>query len=1205
MYFTQLVPNSAIDAAIVVGPHPCIWNTLHRDDAEGTSLTMTNISTPDVSTPDVSGPNVSGPNISTANSSMTNTTTLRLALGMRGGVSLAVWIGGAVAELDDLRRAEPSSTTFYDRLLGVGRYNAVEIDVMSGASAGGLNAVLAATAMVGGAEVGDMRETWLGVAGLRDLLESQVGNDPTRRSLLGGEFFSQHILNKVTELQAGSAAQNGQRPDHLKHRLDVFLSGTVLGGLPVNIEDDQYSSDHAKRSGALFHFRHYAADPALSDLIGDGTSALLAKAARTTASFPTAFEPMEFEPGEMPGVLLLPSRPTQTIRLLDGGVVDNIPVARALHGVPNIPSRTATDRWLMYLQPSPDAVTPVRPNAAADTAAPDIPRASPGLLGVLLGIVGAFMSESILDDVEVLRQHNLDAVETSRAWAAAVGTIPANPPAPSTADVGVDSSRLVAVLLDPDNELVWRPLHQSIPASPLAGTSAVAQDLFRTDVDNCATTATTPLRPFAAIARTSAMLTRWARVAELGLTESELTETAHTRTVISSAKLTAYQLMHLAQLLTAAGDWHVLQTAATPPEAGQVVGALQSYAAALNADVAVGELAAALPLGELDLAAQVGHPLHGALLLHLHNCTYTPVSGTTRSGITGSGNTGAGTASVAELMWQRLADQARALTVITNTAAANSDPIFADLANVIAKHPHAAADYLKWIDQRTVGIHHGLASATPRTFQYLRMAGSNLSPLCESPSRLAYEGPRFSTNSLVVAPGASSIPAHSKLAGSDLGNFSAFISQRWRANDWMWGRLDAAKSIVDLVTSTERLGNDVDAAFDSIESVMTSAFDLEAAVEAAWGDELRTAATTLWAQYRTAVRTELESEIHPATNTDPTAHGERLRITKSVLVLRRHWEILANELPVVRDAELRPGKMPRDAALATHTASLAPPPAPTASTRAPLATTLTEAVSQYEQSPRSFGQVWGTRWLTALGIRTAYAFWAATSPRSMWKRWLRVPLKPLPMTTLGIALARNRGLMAMAISFNLVLIPRLSGIAAWIVWSLGLITAVVLGQVFASSTSGGRNVPLERFGAIYRAATLALFTAGAALNGASGLRTWFYKARLIDATAPINTHVITPYTLVSFVAAALTSWLLWCWAKWYWRIASAIFVAEVTAIWTVFSRIPVPLHPSHVERVLFSFGSIGWALAIAIMLPTTVAHWAFHSGVEITEYQVD
>jgi hypothetical protein len=34
---------------------------------------------------------------------MNGGTELRLALGMRGGVSLAVWIGGAVAEIDRLR----------------------------------------------------------------------------------------------------------------------------------------------------------------------------------------------------------------------------------------------------------------------------------------------------------------------------------------------------------------------------------------------------------------------------------------------------------------------------------------------------------------------------------------------------------------------------------------------------------------------------------------------------------------------------------------------------------------------------------------------------------------------------------------------------------------------------------------------------------------------------------------------------------------------------------------------------------------------------------------------------------------------------------------------------------------------------------------------------------------------------------------------
>lgn len=44
-----------------------------------------------------------------------------------------------------------------------------------------------------------------------------------------------------------------------------------------------------------------------------------------------------------------------------------------------------------------------------------------------------------------------------------------------------------------------------------------------------------------------------------------------------------------------------------------------------------------------------------------------------------------------------------------------------------------------------------------------------------------------------------------KLAGGDLANFSAFISEKWRANDWMWGRMDAVKSMVDIVTSRDRL----------------------------------------------------------------------------------------------------------------------------------------------------------------------------------------------------------------------------------------------------------------------------------------------------------------------------------------------------------------------------------------------------------------
>ena len=77
---------------------------------------------------------------------------LRLALGMRGGVSLAVWIGGACAEIDELRRAggETDDPAFWAKLLEASNYERVVVDVMAGASAGGLNGVLFAAAIRNG-----------------------------------------------------------------------------------------------------------------------------------------------------------------------------------------------------------------------------------------------------------------------------------------------------------------------------------------------------------------------------------------------------------------------------------------------------------------------------------------------------------------------------------------------------------------------------------------------------------------------------------------------------------------------------------------------------------------------------------------------------------------------------------------------------------------------------------------------------------------------------------------------------------------------------------------------------------------------------------------------------------------------------------------------------------------------------------------------
>ena len=75
---------------------------------------------------------------------------VRLALVLNGGVSLAVWIGGVTHELDRLRRAfEMEQTSTYARLLrALGCV--VRIDVIGGASAGGLNGAMLASAIAYG-----------------------------------------------------------------------------------------------------------------------------------------------------------------------------------------------------------------------------------------------------------------------------------------------------------------------------------------------------------------------------------------------------------------------------------------------------------------------------------------------------------------------------------------------------------------------------------------------------------------------------------------------------------------------------------------------------------------------------------------------------------------------------------------------------------------------------------------------------------------------------------------------------------------------------------------------------------------------------------------------------------------------------------------------------------------------------------------------
>ncbi|MGI9054044.1 MAG: hypothetical protein ACR2HQ_15610 [Ilumatobacteraceae bacterium] len=166
---------------------------------------------------------------------------LRIALSMRGGVSLAVWIGGAVQELDRLAHAPPvdddlstriGGPPFYEALLAIGGFERAVIDVITGASAGGLNGVVLAASRAYGFDFGQCSRC--GQLGDIELLT----RDPTRRyedphtgrkslrpeSLMkGDEYFQERLADQLRQL-----ISSGDTDDSVDEPFDLILSATLV-----------------------------------------------------------------------------------------------------------------------------------------------------------------------------------------------------------------------------------------------------------------------------------------------------------------------------------------------------------------------------------------------------------------------------------------------------------------------------------------------------------------------------------------------------------------------------------------------------------------------------------------------------------------------------------------------------------------------------------------------------------------------------------------------------------------------------------------------------------------------------------------------------------------------------------------------------------------------------------------------------------------
>lgn len=381
---------------------------------------------------------------------------------MRGGVSLAVWIGGAVAELDVLRRSRPgvagplplggnpddaavaARSRIYADLLAVAGYSAVEIDVLAGASAGGLNAVLYGVAQSAGASVEGLREDWMLLGDIGSLLRPAGwgwGRGFRRRapSLLRGDAcFLRRLAERLSGMLGGSATCcPPEPPDHLT----ITLSATVLPSPDVPLES------HADEGRAYFHFvgRPAPPDSWISDIPrrGNGVGspsvahqiARLALAGRATSSFPAAFEPARVhsddgharEPSfhgtshrdcpEMVGVFSAArpeDAPEHPFNVVDGGVFDNIPIARALRAITLSPAGEPTDRRLVYLDPDPPKPPPRRPTATDSEDGP----VYGGIATIRRVLPMRQSNETELSDLEEIRSHN-EAATARRAASSA------------------------------------------------------------------------------------------------------------------------------------------------------------------------------------------------------------------------------------------------------------------------------------------------------------------------------------------------------------------------------------------------------------------------------------------------------------------------------------------------------------------------------------------------------------------------------------------------------------------------------------------------------------------------------------------------------------------------------------------------------------------------------------------------------------------
>ncbi len=225
----------------------------------------------------------------------------RFAVSFVGGTSLAIYMNGVAQELYRMAMATPDSgSDLYSVCLALTNSRRAKIDVLSGTSAGGINAILLAAAMANGTDLEITEQRFAELADI-DALFHSLGDNP--KSLLRGDDW---VFQKLFEVFDGDLIPQAGNGNGIDWDLDLFVTGTYLTGHREIYRDNLGTEIELANHKGVFHFAQrgekiHAETGLTTGQRRDLTSAnndsartrvvkRLTNAARVTSSLPAVFE---------------------------------------------------------------------------------------------------------------------------------------------------------------------------------------------------------------------------------------------------------------------------------------------------------------------------------------------------------------------------------------------------------------------------------------------------------------------------------------------------------------------------------------------------------------------------------------------------------------------------------------------------------------------------------------------------------------------------------------------------------------------------------------------------------------------------------------------------------------------------------------------------------------------------------------------------